>query len=78
MPPYHFSFVSPLYTQCASKCFNMAAFTCRSFSYAASWGFCVLSDHNVALTGAIVADGRFDYYESIAHGSKYTCPLGSF
>nr|AML23866.1 ixominogen [Ixodes ricinus] len=52
-------------TKCAAKCVNTAAFLCRSFSYTSSGGLCILSEHNVALTGALVPDPRFDYYENI-------------
>ncbi|XP_077540698.1 neurotrypsin-like isoform X2 [Haemaphysalis longicornis] len=58
--------------KCAAKCVNTAAFTCRSFSYMASGSLCILSDRNVALTGALVADHRFDYYESLAHTTNCT------
>ncbi|CAN7992831.1 unnamed protein product, partial [Ixodes hexagonus] len=50
-------------TKCAAKCVNTAAFSCHSFSYTSSGGLCILSEHNVALTGALVPDPRFDYYE---------------
>ncbi|XP_077490505.1 neurotrypsin-like [Amblyomma americanum] len=59
-------------TKCAAKCVNAAAFTCRSFSYMASGSLCILSDRNVARTGSLVADARFDYYESTAHADNCT------
>ncbi|XP_070386371.1 neurotrypsin-like, partial [Dermacentor albipictus] len=59
-------------TKCAAKCVNTAAFTCHSFSYMASGSLCILSDRNVAQTGSLVADPRFDYYESSAHSGNCT------
>ncbi|XP_049270836.1 uncharacterized protein LOC119393259 isoform X3 [Rhipicephalus sanguineus] len=59
-------------TKCAAKCVNTAAFTCRSFSYMASGSLCILSDRNVAQTGALVGDPRFDYYERTTHTDNCT------
>ncbi|XP_011309763.1 uncharacterized protein teq isoform X2 [Fopius arisanus] len=52
---------TPLKT-CALRC-KEADFTCRSFSHKANEKLCLLSDHNVGTTGALVIDIDFDFYE---------------
>ncbi|XP_075736289.1 neurotrypsin isoform X3 [Rhipicephalus microplus] len=59
-------------TKCAAKCVYTAAFTCRSFSYMSSGSLCILSDRNVAQTGSLVGDPRFDYYESTTYSDNCT------
>ncbi|XP_064457609.1 uncharacterized protein LOC135368338 isoform X2 [Ornithodoros turicata] len=58
-------------TKCVSRCAYSQVMTCRSISYMASTGLCILSEYNNAQTGALRADRFFDYFEAVRY--KVNC-----
>ncbi|XP_012286653.1 uncharacterized protein LOC105703113 isoform X2 [Orussus abietinus] len=66
---------TPLKT-CALRC-KEADFTCRSFVHNAKRNVCLLSDSNVGLTGALIPDSEYDYFEMISRtlncDDMFTC-----
>ena len=48
---------------CASHCYSSKDFKCRSFNYQAAKRLCILNEENIGMTGKLVSDTDWDYYE---------------
>ncbi|XP_069680100.1 uncharacterized protein teq isoform X2 [Periplaneta americana] len=62
---------------CSKHCHEAKEFICKSFSHKAQDSVCLLSVSNVGLSGNLVADKGWDYYEIKAHSvqcdNKFIC-----
>lgn len=57
---------------CASHCVRTDDFQCRSFNYHSAKRLCTISESNVGLSGKLVADWQWDFYELASEST--TCP----
>ncbi len=54
---------------CALHCIKTEDFECRSFNYHATKRLCTLNEQNIGMSGKLITDSQWDYYEL---GSKST------
>ncbi|XP_021942881.1 uncharacterized protein LOC110841538 isoform X2 [Zootermopsis nevadensis] len=65
---------------CSQHCHEAKEFICRSFSHQKQDSVCLLSDSNIGLSGSLVAEDGWDYYEvkslSVKCDDKFHCDNG--